>query len=115
MFHPQQVRPVSEPAPIYTPATGACRQEGCPCKDARVLDYRKLRFFKAMAEQRGQTIERVIARSEALPRPNEPQVLQSDNTSGTRCGCGACDGKCDGIRTIAYPVACHACTRGNHA
>lgn len=76
-------RPVTEPAPIYTPSTSACKQQGCGCKDPRVLNYRKLRFFRALAEARGASHTRDIqpeSLSAALLRPNEPEVVESGKT-----------------------------------
>lgn len=37
-----------------------CKQEGCPCKDPRVLSYRTMRLVRYMAAKRGQTADRVI-------------------------------------------------------
>lgn len=59
-FHPNAVQ---QPAATTTPRESvACKQDGCPCKDARILNYRTLRFIKAMAEARGQTASRVVTR-----------------------------------------------------
>ena len=35
-----------------------CKQTGCPCKDPRVLSYRTLRLWRAIAQQRGETANR---------------------------------------------------------
>jgi hypothetical protein len=56
-----------------------CKTDGCPCKDARVLSYRYLRFVKAQAESRGQTADRVIPATRGEAIPNEPEVVKSDD------------------------------------
>ena len=38
----------------------ACRQEGCPCQDARIVSHRKAGFFAMVARQHGETADRQI-------------------------------------------------------
>jgi hypothetical protein len=40
---------------------GACLVAGCPCKDARIVSYRRAAFFAAMARRAGETADRMIA------------------------------------------------------
>ena len=42
-------------------APGACLTAGCPCKDARILSYRRAAFFVFIAQGRGETAARVLA------------------------------------------------------
>jgi hypothetical protein len=63
MFHPDRFQPT--PLPIVapqasTPADRGCLQDGCPCRDARIVSHRKAAFFAAMARRTGETADRVI-------------------------------------------------------
>ena len=64
MFHPDQTNhpalPVAAPV-VSAPITRGCLQEGCPCRDARIVSHRKAAFFAAIARRAGQTADRVIA------------------------------------------------------
>ena len=40
---------------------GTCLNEGCECKDPRIVSRRRARFFAAMARRSGQTANRVVA------------------------------------------------------
>lgn len=64
MFHPDQVNPAaletSAPA-ISTERTRGCLQEGCPCRDARIVSHRRAAFFAAIARKAGETADRIIA------------------------------------------------------
>ena len=61
MFHPNQLR-TGEPILIVDAGrNGACLVAGCPCKDARIISYRRAAFFAADARRTGQTADRVIA------------------------------------------------------
>lgn len=42
------------------PARRACLVEGCTCKDARIVSYRRAAFFASWAKDRGETADRVI-------------------------------------------------------
>ena len=44
-----------------TRARGACLITGCPCKDSRIVSYRRAAFFAAVARGSGQTGDRVVA------------------------------------------------------
>ena len=60
MFHPNQFR--TEPiVTIESGRVGACLVAGCPCKDARIVSFRRAAFFASRARQTGQTADRVIA------------------------------------------------------
>ena len=61
-----------------TPAPGACLISGCTCKDARIISYRRARFFAAVARQMGETADRIIAVEPAWRFPTEEvsQVVQ---------------------------------------
>ena len=60
MFHPNQIR-TGEALALMAPRTGACLVPGCPCKDARLLSFRRAAFFAAIARRSGQTADRVVA------------------------------------------------------
>ena len=64
MFHPDQLNPASlvTAAPtVSTTATGGCLQDGCPCRDARIVSHRRAAFFAAVARRNGETADRIIA------------------------------------------------------
>ena len=64
MFHPDQFQTASLPVvapPVPAPTLRGCLQEGCPCRDARIVSHRKAAFFAAIARRAGQTADRVIA------------------------------------------------------
>jgi hypothetical protein len=42
------------------PARNACLTEGCPCKDARIVSYRRASFYATAARRAGQTADRFI-------------------------------------------------------
>jgi hypothetical protein len=63
MFHPDQYQPTSLPIVAPPPAasvTRGCLQDGCPCRDVRIVSHRKAAFFAAMARRAGETADRVI-------------------------------------------------------
>jgi hypothetical protein len=61
MFHPNQLR-TGEPIRIAEPShRGACLVAGCTCKDARIVSHRRAAFFAAVAQQTGQTADRIVA------------------------------------------------------
>ena len=61
MFHPNQIR-TGEALPIIgSSRTGACLVDGCTCKDARIISFRRVAFFAAVARRAGQTADRLIA------------------------------------------------------
>ena len=124
-YNPNGNRTVEQPAPVYTPSVGGCKVEGCTCKDARILSRRKLEFFRALAQQRGQTVDRVIrARpvdlSKVLVRPDEPSNVESEDKPKAiakvpgKCACNQPGCECLNLRTIAFPTACHECLKGAH-
>ena len=41
-----------------------CLVDGCSCKDARIVSTRRARFFARIAQERGETAQRII-----LPEP----------------------------------------------
>lgn len=65
MYHPDQ-----HPQPVFPMATspdaparsGACLVEGCSCKDARIVSFRRAAFWADLARRTGATADRVIAR-----------------------------------------------------
>ena len=61
MFHPNQLRTGEAFALVHADRTGACLVAGCPCKDARIVSYRRVAFFAAVARRAGETADRVIA------------------------------------------------------
>lgn len=112
-----------------TPTPVGCKQEGCTCKDARVLNSRYLRFVRHMAQQRGQTVDRVVTAeplSGILVRSDEPEVVESEEpvTAVTtvvghaivrmppRCTCGC---SCENVQTVTHPRTCAECLKGVHA
>jgi hypothetical protein len=42
------------------PSRAACLVRGCPCKDARIVSYRRAAFFAAVARTHGETADRMI-------------------------------------------------------
>ena len=64
MFHPDQIKPEASTmdAPAITvDGTRGCLQEGCPCRDARIVSHRRAAFFAAIARANGETADRVFA------------------------------------------------------
>ena len=66
MYHPdhagamQQIVIIEDPV-VLPPTRVACINEGCPCKDARIVSHRRAAFFGALATSRGETADRVVA------------------------------------------------------
>ena len=58
-----------------------CLQAGCTCKDARILSTRTLRFWRALAQSRGETADRVIT-TDPLP------PVRAEDRPATREGIG---------------------------
>src|SRR4051794_24268154 len=46
---------------VETQVRGSCVADGCLCKDARILSYRRAAFFAAVAQRRSQTADRIVA------------------------------------------------------
>ena len=69
--HPDQLHPASQAPVEPATATGprGCLQEGCPCRDARIVSHRKAAFFAAIARAAGETADRVIAPDPAWTLP----------------------------------------------
>lgn len=42
------------------PARRACLTAGCPCKDARIVSYRRAAFSATVARRAGETADRVV-------------------------------------------------------
>jgi hypothetical protein len=42
------------------PARNACLTAGCPCKDARIVSFRRASFYAAVAQRVGETAARVV-------------------------------------------------------
>jgi hypothetical protein len=64
MSHPDQVNSgaFTTDAPVATTdGTRGCLQEGCPCRDARIVSHRRAAFFAAIARANGETADRAIA------------------------------------------------------
>jgi hypothetical protein len=64
MFHPDQVNSgafTTDVPATTTHGTRGCLQEGCPCRDARIVSHRRAAFFAAIARANGETADRVIA------------------------------------------------------
>ena len=64
MFHPDQIKSAAGDPRAQIESTehrGGCLQEGCPCRDARIVSHRRASFFAAMARANGETADRVIA------------------------------------------------------
>ncbi len=51
-------RPRSEIGPGRT---SRCLSPGCPCQDARIVSYRRARFFHHLAVASGETADRIVA------------------------------------------------------
>ncbi|HYC07408.1 MAG TPA: hypothetical protein VEG29_05740 [Candidatus Binatia bacterium] len=65
MYHPDQAGPMQQIViiedPVVLPPTRvACLNDGCPCKDARIVSHRRAAFFAALAKSRGETADRVV-------------------------------------------------------
>ena len=119
-----EFRYAHEPAPVIRPASVGCLQPGCPCKDARVLSFRTLRFVKHLAEQRGQTLDRVVRAeplSSVLLRPVESEDIGSGNVVrldgkgpvADTCVCGDC--RCENLLTLTHPTRCRDCANESHS
>jgi hypothetical protein len=54
-----------------TPTRGKCTVDGCPCKDARIVSFRRAAFYAARARVNGETADRVVAIEDGwqLPTP----------------------------------------------
>ena len=52
-----------------TRVRGACLITGCPCKDSRIVSYRRAAFFAAVARGSGQTGDRVVRRGAGVADP----------------------------------------------
>jgi hypothetical protein len=52
-----------------TPKRGPCLVEGCPCKDARIVSFRRAAFYAARARATGETADRVIAAEDGWRLP----------------------------------------------
>ena len=126
MYYPPGYRPASQPAPVITPTVRGCLVEGCSCRDARILSYRKLEFFRALAKQRGQTLERVVPvgnLSALLVRPDGPENVESEETAIIPAPDGrltqalncVCSCNCENVQTITYANHCRECLSGSHA
>ncbi|HYH94119.1 MAG TPA: hypothetical protein VD763_13235 [Candidatus Saccharimonadales bacterium] len=63
MYHPDQSYQIhylpDEPV-TPAPVVRGCLQEGCECRDVRIVSNRKAAFFAAMARRAGETADRVI-------------------------------------------------------
>jgi len=65
MYHPDQAGPMQQIViiedPVVLPPTRvACLNEGCPCKDARIVSHRRAAFFAALAKSRDETADRIV-------------------------------------------------------
>ncbi len=51
-----------------------CLAPGCPCQDARIVSYRRARFFTHLAVVNGETADRVIPSDPEwqIPPPTHP-------------------------------------------
>ena len=47
--------------PHAFPLRSACLVPGCPCKDARIVSYRRAAFYATVARTQGETADRTIA------------------------------------------------------
>ena len=64
MFHPDQINSAARQAGaaiVSSEPRGGCLQDGCPCRDARIVSHRKAAFFAAIARTTGETADRFIA------------------------------------------------------
>ncbi|HET7725783.1 MAG TPA: hypothetical protein VFK54_00520 [Candidatus Limnocylindrales bacterium] len=52
--------PATAPAGGPTHRDRGCLVAGCPCKDARIVSTRRARFFAVLAQERGETANRVV-------------------------------------------------------
>ena len=64
MYHPDQLRADLERGdlPVLEAAvrTGGCLVAGCPCKDARIVSFRRAAFHRAIARHAGETADRIV-------------------------------------------------------
>jgi hypothetical protein len=54
----------------------ACLVPGCPCKDARIISYRRAAFYAVWAKDHGETADRVI-----VPDPTWSLLLGRPRTA----------------------------------
>jgi len=65
MYHPDQAGPMQQIViiedPVVLPPTRvACLNDGCPCKDARIVSFRRAAFHRAIARRAGETADRIV-------------------------------------------------------
>ncbi|MFL5777835.1 MAG: hypothetical protein ACJ761_02725 [Chloroflexota bacterium] len=62
MFHPDQATSAPLPSPLDTEPVEhrACLVAGCPCKDPRIVSFRRAAFFRSIAQRNGETANRHI-------------------------------------------------------
>lgn len=53
-----------------TPTRGKCTVDGCPCKDARIVSFRRAAFYAARAKANDETADRVIAAEDGWRLPS---------------------------------------------
>ena len=56
--------PEARPASSEAHGSKRCLVDGCTCKDARIVSTRRARFFARVAQDRGETAQRIV-----LPEP----------------------------------------------
>jgi hypothetical protein len=72
---------------IETRVRGACFISGCPCKDARIVSYRRAGFFAFLARGAGQTAGRFVPVEAEWRLPMTPWTdLQSTTISDPLLG-----------------------------
>jgi hypothetical protein len=42
------------------PSRGPCLVDGCPCKDPRIISFRRAAFYASRAQASGETADRIV-------------------------------------------------------
>jgi hypothetical protein len=63
-------------------ARSGCLVEGCPCRDARIVSHRRVRFFAHLAMANGETALRVVRPEPGWALPRDP-AIEIDGTSAS--------------------------------
>jgi hypothetical protein len=61
MYHPAQLNPETATQAESPRAHRGCLVDGCPCRDARIVSFRRAAFIRALATRNGETAARVVA------------------------------------------------------
>jgi hypothetical protein len=66
---------------ISSPSGRACLVEGCSCKDARIVSFRRAAYFASIAQTRGETANRVISADSTWASPQSLEIELLDGVA----------------------------------